>query len=192
MGRIVTQVGAVGSLYWWLLVGGSAATLLGFVVSTACYRAACRRRSRGLETSSLMVGFVGVAGMVAALWGALKIVSDAPAGPPAAPAEFLLLGAAALAAGALLAGMIALERTARVPAELMSIVPVNPVPVVPILLAVVAAAALAVLALLGAFGVLHLSVVITVAWVFVGAGILVVAALVVIALVFTVAAIFGA
>ncbi|MEV6903331.1 hypothetical protein [Amycolatopsis sp. NPDC051372] len=194
MGRIpaVAQAGVVGSLQGWLLVAGSAATVLGFVVSTVCYRAACRWGSRGFESSSLFVGFAGVAGMVAALWGALEIVSEAPDGPSAATGAFLLLLAAALVAGVVLAGMIALERTARVPAELLSIVPLNPVPVVPIALTVVAATGLAVLAALGAFGVLHLSVVMAVAWVYVGVGLLAVAGLVVFALVWIVALIFGA
>ncbi|MET7994604.1 hypothetical protein ABZU76_27300 [Amycolatopsis sp. NPDC005232] len=187
----MAQAGAVGSLPWWLLVVGSAAIVLGFVVSTVSYRAACRWGSRGFETSSLFVGFAGVAGMVAALWGALEIVSEAPDGPPAATGTFLLLLAAALVAGAVLAGMIALERTARVPAELLSIVPLNPVPVVPIALTVVAAAGLAVVAALGAFGVLHLSIVMAVAWVYVGVGLLVVAGLVVFVLVWIVALIFG-
>ncbi|MEV8607309.1 hypothetical protein AB0383_05010 [Amycolatopsis sp. NPDC051373] len=192
MGRIpaVAQAGVVGSPQGWLLVAGSAATVLGFVVSTVCYRAACRWGSRGFESSSLFVGFAGVAGMVAALWGALEIVSEAPDGPSAATGAFLLLLAAALVAGVVLAGMIALERTARVPAELLSIVPLNPVPVVPIALTVVAATGLAVLAALGAFGVLHLSVVMAVAWVYVG--LLAVAGLVVFALVWIVALIFGA
>ncbi|MEV4596637.1 hypothetical protein AB0K15_04465 [Amycolatopsis sp. NPDC049253] len=197
MGRIpavaqAATVGAPGSVSWWLLAAGSAATALGFVVSTVCYVAACRWGSRGLETSSLFVGFVGLAGMVAALWGSIEIVSDPSDGPPAGTGAFLLLLAAALVAGAVLAGMIALERTARVPAELVSIVPLDPVPVVPIALTVVAALGTAVLAVLGATGALHLSVVVVVAWVFVGVGLLVVAGLVVIALVWTVALVFGA
>ncbi|MEU4667645.1 hypothetical protein AB0F91_06685 [Amycolatopsis sp. NPDC023774] len=157
MGRIpaVAQAGAVGapgSVSWSLLVAGSAVTVLGFVASTVCYRAACRWASRGLETSSLFAGFAGLAGMVAALWGAIEIVSDAPDDPPAGTGAFLLLLAAGLVAGAVLAGMIALERTARVPAELVSIVALDPVPVVPVALTAVAAMGTAVLAVLGATG----------------------------------------
>ncbi|MGW4488085.1 hypothetical protein ACWEOE_30090 [Amycolatopsis sp. NPDC004368] len=194
MGRIpaVVQEGAVDGVHWWLLVAGSAVAVLGFVVSTACYRLACRWGSRGFETGSLFTGFAGVAGLCAAGWGGIEIVSAGSDGPPATPAAFLLLFAVALVVGGLLAGLIALERTARVPAELHSIVPLNPVPVVPIAVAVLGSAGLAVLALLGAFGVLHLSLVTTVAWVYLGAALLVVAALVVIALVWTVALIFGA
>ncbi|WIX77356.1 hypothetical protein QRX50_39100 [Amycolatopsis carbonis] len=197
MGRIpaVAQaavVGAPGTAYWWLLVAGSGAMVLGFVVSTVCYRAACRWGSRGFETSSLFVGFAAVAGMVAALWGGIEIVSEAPSGPPAGTGEFLLLLVAALVIGAVLAGMIALERTARVPPELVSVVSLDPVPVVPLALAVLAAVGTAVLAALGVAGVLHLSVMTTVAWVYVGAGLLFVGALVLIALMWTLAAIFDA
>ncbi|MBO8192281.1 hypothetical protein ITI46_11470 [Streptomyces oryzae] len=189
--RMIAQAapdGAPGTLHWWLLVGGSAGTVLTLVLSSACYRAFCRRGAPGLESAGFFAGVLGYVAVFVAFWGAVEIVDGAPSGPPAGTGAFLLLLAVTLGIGALLMAALIASRTARPPPQDREL---EPVPETLIGLVVVADLVVAVLAALGAAGVLHLNLVKTVAWAYVGGGLGVVGALVLGALVWAVAGVAG-
>lgn len=50
------------------------------VLSSALYRAFCRRGSRGLEDGSFWIGLTGYAGVIVTIWGAFAIIDKAPSG----------------------------------------------------------------------------------------------------------------
>lgn len=182
--------GAPGGLHWWLLVGGGVGTVIAFVLSSALYRAYCRRGSRGHDTSSFFIGLTGFVGLLAAFMGATKIIAGPPSGPPADTRAFLFLLAATVGTGAILVGAFILSRNSvpppqdRGPAQEPESVATDG-----ILLAIAVDLVAAVLAVLGAAGVLHLSVVETVAWAYVGVGLGGVAVLVLIGIVWNLVAI---
>ncbi|MFI6080211.1 hypothetical protein ACIBBB_04355 [Streptomyces sp. NPDC051217] len=169
-------VGSPGSLHWWLLVGGGAGVVIALVMSSALYWAAYRWVSLGLETGSFFFALVALAGAVPPLYGAGKIVEEAPSGPPADTSAFLLLLAASVGVGVILVGAFILNTP--VPPDSGSFLarsflvpPMDDLQAKPVIsIAVAVTVVVDVLAVLGAIGVLRLNLVKAVAWAYFGLG----------------------
>lgn len=135
-----------------------------------------------------------MAGAAVAAAGALEVVGRGPSGPQADTGAFLFLLAGTVGVGATLVGAFVLSRNSLPPrlGRGPSMDPPSAEFGEVVALAVVADLLVAVLALLGAVGVVHLSLVRTVAWGCVGVGLGVLAAIVLFGLFWVLAGIAGA
>jgi hypothetical protein len=101
---------ATGSLWWTMLVAGTAGTLAFIVLDFLVYRAYCRWGGGGLDFGLLMIDLGTCAAMAVGGWGAAEVIAKAPNGPAAGLPGYLLLLAGSLAVGGLLLWLLILNR----------------------------------------------------------------------------------